>query len=200
MLDSEWQFNKIWIQAESQLPWKKFNAFSMCAIQAVYEQSEDEHTNACSLVCTSSVITGLIQIDSICSVSDLSYPSSYSYPGLALAFGCLWLLESRWQEPHLAKKVSTPHRNIGKLMMWLVHWRRKSCAQACLKCIRWALSAPFFWMRYLRDALREFIKMFWCQPRQCQLLNIFCHNLRIYMLIMSELDLIYVVCIDFLCC
>lgn len=173
----------------------------MCAIQAVHELSEDVHTNEQALVCTSSVITGLIQIDSICSVS--VFPTRLFQPlalvsGLALAFGCLWLLESRWQEPHLAKKVNTPHRNKGKLMMWLVHWRRKSCAQACLKCSRWALSAPLFWMRYLRNALREFIQMFWCQPRQ--LLNIFCHNLRLYMLIMPELDQIYVVCIDFLCC
>lgn len=48
--------------------------------------------------------------------------------GPVLSFGYLWLSKSRWQEPHLAKEVSAPHRNIGKLMMWLVHWRRKSCA------------------------------------------------------------------------
>lgn len=72
-------------------------------------------------------ITGLIQIDGVCSASGAGWLVLAS--GLVLSFGYLWLLKSRWwQEPHLAKEVSAPHRNIGKLMMWLVDWRRKTCA------------------------------------------------------------------------
>lgn len=41
----------------------------------------------------------------------------FSHLASVLVFGYMRPLDSRWQEPHLAKEVSVPHRNEGKLVM-----------------------------------------------------------------------------------